>query len=151
MNNKALPTRSIPRIVLLEDEKLLCRLMEQCLHEWFARIDIVKLENGDDAWQELLRMKPDLLILDWKHPGLTGEEILHRLALDKAAFPVLLTSELFWNHVQLFSKHGLKLKFLPKPFHIWELWDSVNELLGPIESPERPPLVEVQLETQLPA
>lgn len=112
MKEAALATGRRFRIVLLEDDKPLSRLIEHCLHDWFAQAELVTFKSGDEAWQELARSKPDLLILDWKHPGLTGLELLRRLALAKAAFPILLTSIYFAENVQLFSDQGLKLKFL---------------------------------------
>ena len=140
-----MPTRKIPRIVLLEDERSLCRLIEHCLQDWFEKTELVTFKNGDEAWLELSRAKPDLLIMDWKHPGLTGHEVLKLLALDQATFPVLLTSEFFEEHLQLFSDQGLTLRYLPKPFHIRELWAALNELVGPSDYPDMQALVEMHL------
>jgi DNA-binding response OmpR family regulator len=145
MNTEALATRKIPRIVFLEDERSLCRLIEHCLQDWFEKIELVEFGSGDEAWQELTRNKPDLLIMDWKHPGLTGHEVLKLLALDQATFPVLLTSEFFEEHLQLFSDQGLTLRYLPKPFHIREFWAAVNELIGPSDYPDMQALVETQV------
>ena len=145
MDNDALVTRKIPRIVLLEDEKSLCRLIEHCFHDWFEKIELVEFENGDEAWQELSQLKPDLLIMDWKHPGLTGHEMLKLLARDQASFPILLTSDFFEEHLQLFSNQGLKITYLPKPFHIREFWAAMNELVGPSDYPDMQALVETQV------
>ena len=141
MNTETLPPRKIPRIVLLEDDRSFSSLLKHCLHEWFEKIELVRFAGGDQAWLELFLAKPDLLILDWKHPGLTGYEMLKLLALDQARFPILLTSEFFEEHVQLFSDQGLKLRYLPKPFHIREFWAALNELVGPSDFPQMQALV----------
>ena len=146
LNNEPLPARKTPRIVLLEDEPALSQLFGDCIHEWFDKIELVKFTGGDDAWRELSRTAPDLLILDWVHPGLTGHEILQQLALHPTGFPILLTSEFFAAHLQLFSDHGLKVGFLPKPFEICEFWEALNQLLGPSDHPEQQALVKTQLE-----
>jgi DNA-binding response OmpR family regulator len=145
MNTETLPPRKIPRIVLLEDDRSFSSLLKHCLHEWFEKIELVRFAGGDQAWLELSLAKPDLLILDWKHPGLTGHEMLELLAVDQARFPILLTSELFDQHFQLFSDQGLKLKFLPKPFHIWEFWAALNELVGPSDFPKMQAIVKTHL------
>src|ERR1017187_4777883 len=145
MNTATLPPRKIPRIVLLEDDRSFSSLLKHCLHEWFEKIELVRFAGGDQAWLELSLAKPDLLILDWKHPGLTGHEMLELLAVDQARFPILLTSELFDQHFQLFSDQGLKLKFLPKPFHIWEFWAALNELVGPSDFPKMQALVKTHV------
>ena len=141
--------RKTPRIVLLEDGKVFSQLFEDIIHGWFDNIDLVKFENGAEAWKELERTKPDLLILDWVNPGLTGHELLKLLALDQAKFPVLLTSEFFEKHLQLFSDQGWKLGFLPKPFEIKEFWAALNELVGPSDYPEIQALVKTQVERRL--
>ena len=133
----------------MEDEQALSRLFEQCLRQWFENIALVKFENGEEAWRELSRTKPDLLILDWAHPGWTGHEILQKLALDQATYPILLTSEFFEKHLQLFSEQGLKLGFLPKPFGIREFWEALNQLVGPSDHPEIQALVKSQAESHL--
>ena len=149
INDAILPERKTPRIVLLEDEGALSRLFEHCLHEWFEKIELVKFESGDEAWKEMSRQTPDLLILDWAHPGLTGHEILQKLALDQAKFPILLTSEFFEKHLQLFSDHGLRFGFLPKPFTIREFWAALNQLVGSSDHPELQALLKTEVETYL--
>jgi len=131
------PAKITPRIVILEDEKLLVQLFEFCLHEWFAKFELLKFRSGDSAWEELSRTKPSLLIMDSAHPGLSGSDILARLAASQAGFPILLTSEFFEEHLQIFVDHGLKLGYLPKPFSIQEFWDALHKLVGPSDFPER--------------
>jgi len=149
INHKPLPAKKIPRIVLLEDEPALSSLFEDCLHEWFQKIELLKFANGEEALKELSRTEPDLLILDWVHPGLTGDEILQQLVVDQPKFPFLLTSEFFERHLQLFSDHGLKLGFLPKPFGILEFWAALNQLVGPSDHPEMQALLKTEAETRL--
>ncbi len=131
--------------MLLENEQALSQLFELCLQEWFEKIELVKFANGEEAWRELSRTQPDLLILDWAHPGMTGDEILKQLALNQARFPILLTSEFFEEHLQLFSGYGLKLGFLPKPFGIREFWAALDQLVGPSDHPEIQALVKSQV------
>ena len=145
MNNEALPARKIPRIVLLEDEGALSRLFEHCLHDWFEKMELATFKKGEEAWQELSRRAPDLLILDWVHHGLTGQEILRQLSLDHVKFPILLTSDFFEEHLQLFTDLGWKFGFLPKPFGIREFWAALNQLVGPSDHPELQALVKTEV------
>ena len=145
MNKPELSKPKLLRVALLEDQRVLARLIEHCLRDWFKKIELVKFENGDEAWQELSQTQPDLLILDWKHPGLTGGEIVQKLALLPATFPLVLTSDLFEEHVQQFSEQGLVFRFLPKPFHILEFWAVLNDLVGPSDYPEMQVLVETRV------
>ena len=60
------------RIVLVDDERHMLKLLEMYLQEWFNAVELVMFQNGDPAWAELSRAEPDLLITDWRHPGLDG-------------------------------------------------------------------------------
>ena len=130
------------RIILLEDEPLLAKLFEFCFQEWFHELELLKFNNGDEVWQELSGTKPDLLIMDWSHPGLEGKIIMDRLAELKAGFPILLTSDFFEEHVQGYVGHGLKVVFLPKPFGLKKFWKALNQLVGPGDFPERAALLD---------
>jgi len=141
MHGELVQARKRPRIVLLEDEPALSRLFEDCLHEWFEKLELLKFENGDEAWQELSREEPDLLMLDCEHPGLTGHQILELLIKAHSRFAILLTSDLFDQHLKLYSAQGLKFAFLPKPFTFLEFWGALNELVGPSDHAEIQALV----------
>ncbi len=126
-----------PQIILLEDEPLLVKLFEFCIAEWFKKTELLEFKNGDDAWQELSRMEPDLLIMDGTHPGLGGLEIMDRLAKKKAGCPILLTSDFFEEYLGSYTERGLKIYFLPKPFGVKQFWNALNQLVGPSDFPER--------------
>lgn len=129
------------RIILLEDEPLLVKLFEFCLQEWFKELELLKFTNGDEVWQQVSGTKPDLLIMDWTHPGMEGEVIMERFAEKKADFPILLTSDFFEEHLQMYAKRGLKVVFLPKPFGLKQFWSALDQLVGPSDFPERTTLL----------
>lgn len=131
-----------PRIILLEDEPLLVKLFEFSLAEWFKEMELMKFRNGDDAWQQLSQADPDLLIMDWTHPGLEGEVIMKRLVEKKAGFSILLTSDFFEEHLSKYAECGLKVVFLPKPFGLKQFWTALNQLVGPGDFPERATLLD---------
>ncbi len=137
MDNTSTPAPKKIRIVLLEDEKLLANLFEFCIQEWFKNFELLKFRSGDGTWQELSRTEPDLLIMDAEHPGLKGNEIMEKLAAQKARFGILLTSDYFLENLETYRKHGLKVHFLPKPFGIQQYWDALGMLVGPSDFPER--------------
>lgn len=125
------------RIVILENEPQLADLYELCIRDWFKHADVVKFENGNDAWRELSQTSPDMFVMDWTHPGLSGHELLRHLAANKAGYVVLLTSEYFAEDLSSLSGLGLKVGYLPKPFGIVQFWRALNEYLGPSDFPER--------------
>jgi DNA-binding response OmpR family regulator len=76
----------------VDDAWHMLQLLELYLAEWFDAVELLRFQNGDQAWDELSRMEPDLLITDWRHPGLDGGELVRKIAEKKSKTPVLMIS-----------------------------------------------------------
>ena len=68
---------SAPRILLVEDESDLALLLAYNLEAEGYGVESV--ERGDEAELRLTENPPDLVILDWMLPGVSGVEICSRL------------------------------------------------------------------------
>ncbi len=83
------------KVLIADDDQISCKLLSGLLAKWGYQAEIV--HNGVDARRDL--MKPDapqLAILDWMMPGLTGLEVIKEVrAARRAAYTyiVLLTSK----------------------------------------------------------
>ncbi len=70
--------QSRPTVLVAEDNPVVRKGLCNFLGKWGYRP--VEVENGDDAWQQLLENPAiRLAILDWNLPGLTGMQICQRL------------------------------------------------------------------------
>jgi two-component system, OmpR family, phosphate regulon response regulator PhoB len=67
----------MPRILLVEDEAALTMLLRYNLEAACYAVDTAA--RGDEAEIKLRENPPDLVILDWMLPGLSGIEICRRL------------------------------------------------------------------------
>ncbi|MBM3625720.1 MAG: response regulator, partial [Alphaproteobacteria bacterium] len=79
-----------PRILVVEDETSLATLLVYNLEAEGYQVEHV--DNGDEAELRLAESPPDLVILDWMLPGVSGLEICRRLrARDSARdMPVIM-------------------------------------------------------------
>ena len=68
---------SAPRILVVEDESDLALLLTYNLEAEGYVVESV--ERGDEAELRLAENPPDLVILDWMLPGVSGLEICRRL------------------------------------------------------------------------
>ena len=66
-----------PRILIVEDEAALSLLLSYNLEAEGYRVD--RCDRGDEAELLLSESPPDLVILDWMLPGVSGIEICRRL------------------------------------------------------------------------
>jgi DNA-binding response OmpR family regulator len=75
-------------ILIIEDEEKLARFVEQELKYEGYQVSVAN--NGIDGLTAARELNPDLLILDWLLPGLTGLEICRRLRTTGNRVPIIL-------------------------------------------------------------
>jgi two-component system, OmpR family, phosphate regulon response regulator PhoB len=85
-------TGSAPRILAVEDEPELAFLLAYNLEAEGYVVESVR--HGDDADLRLAEDPPDLVILDWTLPGLSGIEICRRVRSRETtrALPVIMVT-----------------------------------------------------------
>jgi FixJ family two-component response regulator len=110
-----------PRIVVLDDEEGPRRWHLAVLKGMYEGQTILDFEDSDAAWQELLRTDPDLFITDIRHVGISGIEMLKRLAERKVKYPIMVVSValgFYEEDVRRGWGPGLNVSFLEKPVDI---------------------------------
>ena len=86
-----MPAGGAPRIAVLEDDSSQARLLQH----WIASQGFVcrMFDRGNDILKAVLRETFDLVILDWRVPDLTGEEVLRAIRSHvREPLPVLFTT-----------------------------------------------------------
>jgi two-component system phosphate regulon response regulator PhoB len=118
-----------PRILVVEDEAALSLLLAYNLEaEGFA---VERVERGDEAELRLLETPPDLMILDWMLPGVSGLEICRRLRAREPtrSLPVIMLTA---RDEESERVRGLSIgadDYVVKPFSVPELMARVHALL----------------------
>lgn len=128
------PTRNVlggtaPHILVVEDEQALGLLLSYNLEaEGFT---VERVERGDDAELRLTELPPDLVILDWMLPGVSGLEICRRLRARETTrtLPVIMLTA---RGEEAERVRGLSVgadDYVVKPFSVPELMARVRSLL----------------------
>jgi two-component system phosphate regulon response regulator PhoB len=118
-----------PKILIVEDEAALSLLLTYNLEaEGFA---VERAERGDEAELRLAESPPDLVILDWMLPGVSGIEICRRLRARDAtrSLPVIMLTARGDEGERV---RGLSVgadDYVVKPFSVPELMARVRALL----------------------
>jgi CheY-like chemotaxis protein len=78
------------QILIIDDQNQLLSLMRRILEDEQYQVHI--LQNGNDAFSSMKALLPDLLILDLKLGGISGQEVLKQLKEDTitAEIPVIV-------------------------------------------------------------
>jgi len=130
LNPAAVPVATGPRILLVEDEPALRRLLARLLR--LSGFVVIEAADGLEALQLASRQdgEPGLLISDVVMPRMGGLELAMELRLLHPQLPVLFisgyTDTLFLEAEEL--RHGTS--FLAKPFAPQVLIGKVKELLA---------------------
>lgn len=79
-----------PKLLYAEDNRLTAKEMTEILEE--EGYEVVTTYNGDEAWETYGRISPDLVLLDFRMPGLNGLEVFERIRQVNAEIPVIILS-----------------------------------------------------------
>ena len=120
---------SVPRILVVEDESDLALLLAYNLESEGYVVESV--ERGDEAELRLAENTPDLVILDWMLPGVSGLEICRRLRAreNTRTLPVIMVTA---RGEEAERVRGLSVgadDYVVKPFSLPELMARVRALL----------------------
>lgn len=102
------------RVLIADDEENYRILLTLILENQGWKVS--QARNGREALEKVLDGKPDLLILDYQMPELTGAEVYQNLQLYGIKLPVLLVSSCI-EVEKLASSLGINY-FLNKPFEL---------------------------------
>ena len=124
------------RIMVVEDEDALTTLLRYNLETEGYEVETVA--RGDDADTRLKERVPDLIVLDWMLPGLSGIELCRRLRTrpETQELPIIMLTARGEESERV---RGLKTgadDYIVKPFSVPELLARVKGLLRRA-SPER--------------
>ena len=73
----------------------------------------------------------NVIILDWKMPGMNGIETIKRLREEvDAGIPILLTSAYGWSDIEDAAKDAGANGFISKPLFRSRLYEKIHEMLG---------------------
>ena len=120
---------TVRTIIVADDEERLRRLVKHALHD--ERYRILEARNGAEALELAQREEPDLMILDWMMPVLTGIEVLETLRDDPGTTPVpaVMLSARAERADRACAMSLGACQYLVKPFSPLELVELVGKIL----------------------
>jgi two-component system, OmpR family, phosphate regulon response regulator PhoB len=123
-------------VLIVEDEEPLSLLLRYNLEAEGYRVEVCS--RGDDAELKLREDRPDLVLLDWMLPGLSGIELCRRLRQrrETEVLPIIMLTA---RGEETERVRGLSTgadDYIVKPFSVPELLARVRALLRRV-NPER--------------
>jgi DNA-binding response OmpR family regulator len=118
------------KVIVIDDEPFILMMIEDKLKK--ANIEVVTLRRSKDAMAVIKREMPDLIILDWMMPELSGIELCRMLKEDPDMLHIpifMLTAKGQDADEQLGFRCGV-MRYITKPFSPKILLEMVQEVIG---------------------
>jgi two-component system, OmpR family, phosphate regulon response regulator PhoB len=117
------------RVGIVEDSREMATLLDYNLQAAGYTVQI--MSRGDEAEGCIVEQKPDLLILDWMLPGLSGIELLRRLRRSAGTrdLPIIVVTARNDENDLIRALETGADDFVAKPFSVRELLARVEALL----------------------
>jgi CheY-like chemotaxis protein len=112
-------------ILVVEDDPDVRRVIVECLS--LIGYKVTEAANGAEALTQLRAMKPDLLVVDYAMPDMTGAEVISEARKMIGNVPVILATG--YADMAAVERLAGKPKILRKPFDIAQLGDAVSSVL----------------------
>src|SRR5262245_43326968 len=127
----------MPKTLLLADDSV---TIQKVVGITFANedVELVTVDNGDDALPRARQVKPDLILADIGMPGLNGYELCAAIRRDPnlSHIPVLLLTGTFETYDEAKAREVGASGHIAKPFEAQALVDRVFQLLA--QAPQKP-------------
>ncbi|MES9811897.1 MAG: phosphate regulon transcriptional regulator PhoB [Candidatus Thiodiazotropha sp.] len=120
---------TVPRILAVDDEPAVGEMLRFILEQDGFQADFV--ENATQAINQIRKAKPDLILLDWMLPGMSGLELAGRLKKDRetASIPIIMLTAKGEEDDKV---RGLDIgaeDYVTKPFSARELLARIRSIL----------------------
>ena len=109
---------------IVDDDKSIRWVLEKALQK--AGIDTRCFANASDILKELAKELPQVLITDIRMPGMDGFELLKKVQQEHPSLPVIIMTAHSDLESAVSAFHGGAFEYLPKPFDVNEVVDTVQ-------------------------
>lgn len=115
------------KVVVIEDEEYLAELIK--INLGLRGIDVFWAESGEEGYNLVIKIKPDLILLDARLPDVDGWEICMRLKNDNSMkkIPIIFVTAAAQESDKIKAKEAGADGFLAKPFQISDLLQTIQK------------------------
>jgi two-component system phosphate regulon response regulator PhoB len=118
-----------PKILIVEDEAAIRQMVCMALSQ--ENYECLEAADTTQAQAKILETIPDLLLLDWMLPGLSGVEYAHRLRAEKLTqdIPIIMLTARTEEEDKVRGLQSGVDDYITKPFSMRELMARIKALL----------------------
>jgi DNA-binding NarL/FixJ family response regulator len=119
-----------PCILIVDDQREVSRLLRSALETIEHGLDVVEAPSGEEAILEASRRKIDLLVADFRLPGITGIELTKKMHTRNPAMKVILITGVTDPKIREDIARAGADAYFTKPVPMADFLDAVERTLG---------------------
>ena len=119
-----------PCILLVDDQRDILKLLHSTLDTLEHDLEIVETPSGEEAMLEASRHKIDLLVADYRLPGITGVELMHKIRVKHPEVRVILVTGMTDRSSRENILNAGAVAVFDKPISLTDFLDAVERSLG---------------------
>ena len=122
------------RLLTVDDEEVICQNVQLTMEGTGVAVDYAL--SGESALEMVRRQAAagtpyDIVLLDWKMPGLDGVETARRIRREvREHVPILILTSYDWPEIEEAAREAGVDGFLPKPFFLTSFRRNVDSVLN---------------------
>ncbi len=121
----------MPSVLLVDDQRDILRLMHSALDSLkLKELEIIEAPSGEEALLTVGRRKVDLLVADYRLPGMTGIELIHKMRARYPDVRVILITGMSDHRTRDEMLNAGAVAIFDKPIPMADFLDTVERSLG---------------------
>jgi CheY-like chemotaxis protein len=121
---------SVPRILLVDDQRDILKLLHSTLNTLAHELEIIEAPSGEEALLEASRDSVDLLVADYRLPGITGVELMHKIRAKYPDVRVILVTGMTDRDARDKILNAGAAAVFDKPISLTDFLDAVERALS---------------------
>lgn len=121
---------SVPRVLLVDDQRDILKLLHSTLDTLAHELEIIEAPSGEEALLEASRDKIDLLVSDYRLPGMTGIELMHKIRVKYPDTRVILVTGMTDRKARDEILNAGAAAVFDKPISLTDFLDAVERTLS---------------------
>ncbi len=119
-----------PRVLLVDDHRDILKLLHSTLNTLAHELEIIEAPSGEEALLEASRNKVDLLVSDYRLPGITGVELMHKIRVRYPDVRVILVTGMTDRKARDEILNAGAVAVFDKPISLTDFLDTVERALN---------------------
>lgn len=119
-----------PRVLIVDDQRDILRLIHSTLDTLGHEMKILEAPSGEEALLEATNHKIDLVISDYKLPGITGVELMAKIRSRNPDVKFILITAMTDRRTRDEIRNAGAIANFDKPIPLADFMDTVERVLG---------------------